>query len=130
MVVFGTAAIWIKPVSADEQLVPLAVSGDWTTFEHRDGITSPKDACVLMNPNSGVASRAGSTGMELRITDEKWSLPSGVMGTIQLKVGAATRSFGIAGNTDTAVAAIVSEPDMFEVFDAMVKSSVMLVAAG
>jgi uncharacterized oligopeptide transporter (OPT) family protein len=83
-----------------------------------------------MNPDEGVALRAATEGLEVRITDQKWSLPSGVAGAIVLKVADVSKSFDITSNTDTMVVATASETEFLDLFGAMDKSSSMLVTVG
>lgn len=118
------------PLRADEQLVPLAMSGDWAALAHKADITSPPDVCVLTNPVRQIAFRAASSGFEIRVTNENWSLPINVSGTIQMKVGDIAKSYDISANTDTMIVASISEAEILEIFGAMDKSSSMLVTVG
>ena len=60
---------------ADEQIATLAVSGDWVAMAHHTSITAPPDVCIAAKDSQGIAFRADTDTVQLRIINEKWSLP-------------------------------------------------------
>ena len=126
----GLLVALVQPGFADEQMVPLAISGNWAALEHRDSLTAPPDVCLVINAPEGLAFRASLDGKEVRVVNSKWSLPSNVTGSIQIKVGSVLKSFDIGSNTDTMVGASVSDEDMIEVFNAMDQSQTLTLTAG
>ena len=115
---------------ADEQLTPLAINGDWAALAHEPSVIAPPDVCLVVNAVSGVALRADANGIQLRVMNNKWSLPAGVTGAIVISVGGWSHSFEIDDNTDTMVNAEVPQDVIGPMFDAMDKSSSMSVEAG
>ena len=59
------------------------------------------DVCMALNEVQNVAFRASSEAIEFRVSDQKWSLPAHIDGTILVKVGDWTTSLGIIFNTDS-----------------------------
>jgi hypothetical protein len=86
----GMAALPCPRARADEQMLPLAASGDWVAVEHSDSETSAPDVCLAMTvPGSGkgLAFRAATSDIEVRLNDESWSLPAQVTGSLVFDVG-------------------------------------------
>jgi hypothetical protein len=111
---------------ADEQLTPLAISGSWAALAHQSSVIAPPDVCVVFDATSGVALHADVGGIQLRIANRDWSLPTGVIGTIVISVGGWSHSFEIDANTNAEVPQDVIGP----MFDAMDKSISMSVVVG
>ncbi len=115
---------------ADEQMVPLVVSGDWVTLAHRASMLARPDVCVVFNTTSGVALRAAAEGLQLRVTNSNWSLPTGVQGSITISVGEWKTTLEIDDNTDTMVNAEMPNLVALPLFSAMDKAGNMSVAVG
>ena len=111
-------------------MTPLAVSGDWVAFAHRKSMVAAPDVCMALNEVQNVAFRASSEAIEFRVSDQKWSLPAHIDGTILVKVGDWTTSLGIIFNTDSMVSAIVDREVLLAMFAGMDKSSVMSITVG
>ncbi|KAA5609686.1 hypothetical protein [Rhodovastum atsumiense] len=124
------ASIGAQAARADENLVPLAMSGEWIALAHKTSIVAPPDVCMAMHIKGSIAFRAGYSGTEVRVINSKWSLPSSVNGSINLSVGTFKKSFDITSNTDDMVVADVDEDDMIKLFSAMDAASAMVVTAG
>ncbi len=67
--------------------------------------------CALANMQDHVFFRRGEEGLELRVINEKWSLPAEVSGAIDLSVGAFSKSFPIGANSSTSVSAPITDDD-------------------
>jgi hypothetical protein len=115
---------------ADEQMVPLAVSGDWVAAAHQTSMTAAPDVCIVMNQESGVAFRAAIEGIEFRVANSTWSLPSNVQGSIFVAVGQWNATLQIVDNTDTMVGAEVDADTITPMFNAMDKATSMSVTVG
>jgi hypothetical protein len=114
---------------ADEQMVPLAVSGDWMTMAHRESMIARPDVCVVLNGPSGFALRADSDGVQVRVSNEHWSLPANVEGSIAIGVGDWKAEFDIDDNTDNMVNAEVPADIIAPMFAAMDKADSMSITA-
>lgn len=125
--IFGGVA---APAVADELMVPLAASNTWAAAAHKSSMVDPPDVCIAIETQSHFALRADETGVQLRLSDDSWSLPSGVTGQIEVKIGGYDQSFGIDDNTDTMVNAEVSEDQTSSLLDAIAQGSSMQVIAG
>ncbi len=117
---------------ADEQLLPLAESGDWIAMEHTDSITSAPDVCFAATSASGrvFAVRAAESDLEVRFSDDSWSLPAGVTGTLAIAVGSYHAAFDISDNTNKMVTAEITLPQLQSLIAAMDKASSMTVTPG
>ena len=115
---------------ADESMRPIARSGDWIAFAHSETMIAKPDVCVAASMPSGVALRSGEDEIQLRVVDQKWSLPTGVSGSVTISVGVWSKSIDIDDNTDTTIS-VVLPPDIYApMFEAMDKASTMLVTVG
>jgi hypothetical protein len=127
LVIVGTAL----PASADEQMVPLAQSGQWITYAHQASITQRADVCVTANAVRGVGFRADADGIQIRVSNEQWSLPAGVQGSVAISVGSDwTGTFDIDDNTNVMVNAEIDRTAVAAMFAAMDKNSSMAVTVG
>jgi len=117
---------------ADEQLLPLSESGDWIAMEHTSSITSAPDVCFAATTASGkaFAIRASETDIEVRFSDDSWSLPAGVTGTLAVAVGSYQAAFDISDNTNDMVIAEVTLPQLQSLIAAMDKAGSMTVTPG
>ena len=118
------------PAWADERMTPLAVSGSWVAMAHQSGMTAAPDVCIAANPIQHVGLRADSDGVELRISDEKWSLPTDVQGSIVINIGSWNAKVDISANTGQTVAALIPNDVLHAMFSAMDKAAVMSVVVG
>jgi hypothetical protein len=115
---------------ADEQMRPLAISGDWVAMAHQTSMTAPPDMCLVVNGVSGIAIRAADESVQFRVVNKTWALPTGVAGTIMLTIGDWKTVLDIDDNTDTMVNAELSNESIVPMFTAMDKSSNMSVTVG
>jgi len=115
---------------ADEGMVPLAQSGDWIAFAHHESMTAPFDVCIAANVEGRLAFRSDFHGVQIRVTDQTWSLPANVQGSITITVGTFKHQFDINDNTNTMVNAEVPEDVLYPMFDQMEHSGVMFVTVG
>lgn len=129
-VVIVALAATIAPLSADEQLLPLAISGDWVTLAHRPSLIAPPDVCLVGNPARGVALRAGFDGLQFRVANPSWSLPGAVRGNIWITVGDWQVILDIDENSSTMVSAELAIEVVAPMLAAMDKATVMVVTVG
>ncbi len=94
---------------ADEEIVSLANGGNWSAVAHHTSMTSAPDVCIAANGEAQMGFRADEESLEIRVSDRKWSLPSGVSGNVEMEVGEWTGKFDITGNTDTTVEAVIPQ---------------------
>lgn len=116
--------------AADEQMVPLAQSGDWAAIAHRPSMTAVPDVCVAINVRSRVAFWSDGGTVEIRISDSKWSLPTHVDGSIEIVIGDWKTIQTISGNEASMVTAVLDEDTYPAMFAAMDKASSMAVTVG
>jgi hypothetical protein len=93
-------------------------------------MTAPPDVCIASNVAAGFALRADNSGLQIRVINSKWSLPTGVNGAVRIDVGAFHKSFDIDDNTDNSVNAELSNDDALALFAAMDNAGIMSVTAG
>jgi hypothetical protein len=115
---------------SDEQMLPIAISGDWAAFAHHTSMIASADVCMVFNIRSGFALRADKDGMQLRIGNAKWSLPAGVEGNVTVNVGVWKTTLNIGGNTDVVVSAEVPYDIIAPMFAAMDNASTMSIEVG
>jgi hypothetical protein len=114
---------------ADEQMTPLAEQGNWVAMQHSSSITDPPDMCLAASLD-GLAFRTDETDTEIRLVNDKWSLPANVTGSLTLKVNGKTYTFDITGNQDRSIAATISVDQLQSIVADMNKASSMIVIAG
>jgi hypothetical protein len=115
---------------AEEQMVPLAISGDWVAMAHRPDMIARADVCIVFDAKRGVALRSGNGVVQLRVTNSSWSLPADVQGNITVNVDAWNAIFEIDDNTDTMVNAEIADNLIEPMFAAMDKASNMSITVG
>lgn len=118
------------PSLANEEMVPLAVSGTWIAMAHQPSMTAQPDVCVAAERVTGFALRASAEGIQLRLVNPSWSLPASVQGDVTIAVGDWKHSFSIDDNTSTMVNAEVAPDLAIAMFAAMDKARDMLVTVG
>jgi hypothetical protein len=91
---------------------------------------APPDACVATAPQGLVGIRGDSEGVDFRVMNDDWALPSRVNGVINLNVAGTKFSLGITDNTDTMVTAQIPGRDVLPLLDAMAKSPTMILVTG
>jgi hypothetical protein len=119
-----------KIARADEQMMPLAISGEWAAMAHKPSMTQPPDVCVAMNPKTGVAFWSDGDSVQIRVLNEAWSLPASVKGQIMVAVGNVKLSFDINDNTNKMVDANMESAEYQPLFGAMDSASSMMVTVG
>ena len=120
----------VATAAADEEIIPLAESGDWAAAAHHTSMTAPPDVCVAMNNEQGVAFRADAEGVQFRVSNTSWSLPTGVKGSISLEIWKYKKSLDINYNTSDVVGAEFSQDEVLELFTQMDNSSSMAIVVG
>jgi hypothetical protein len=115
---------------ADEQLVPLAINGEWVAVVHKVSITSPPDVCVAFNAAAGVALHADRDTVQFRVTNKKWSLPASVEGSVLIVIGEWNETLAISDNTEDTVSAEVTRAEILTLLTNMDKAATMTVTAG
>jgi hypothetical protein len=113
-------------------MIPLAESGDWIAMEHATSITAAPDLCLAMTTDGAraFAFRAGMQDIEIRYSDDSWSLPAGVAGTLAIAVGSYRAALDISDNTSSMVTAVITQDQLQSMISAMDKASSMSVTAG
>jgi hypothetical protein len=119
-----------SPALADEQFVPLAESGDWVAMEHRPSMLDPPDVCLAANTKATVLLRDDGTTLEIRSTNQSWSLPNGVKGNLAIAVNNNSYSFDIDYNTDSMVSATVDPNKVSLLLDDMAKAASLKLTIG
>jgi hypothetical protein len=117
-------------VHADEQLVPLAQSGEWVAMAHKISITSPPDVCIAFNPMAGIALREDGDTTQFRVTDKKWSLPTSVQGNVLIVIGDWKLTLTISANTEDSIAANMEQPEIATLLTNMDRAATMAVTVG
>lgn len=115
---------------ADEGIFPLAESGDWVAVAHHASMTAPPDVCIAGNDAHGIVFRADRYGFQLRIFDQKWSLPANVHGNIFFSTQTLRLALDISDNTVDWVEANLSKDTILDMFAAMDIASSMTIAVG
>ncbi|HEY4041387.1 MAG TPA: hypothetical protein VGM32_06020 [Rhodopila sp.] len=92
-------------------------------------MTARPDVCLAINSH-GIAFRSNEDGVQLRVIDHRWSLPSGVTGSVTVGVGGWSQSFDIDDNTSEMVNAETPQDDLAEMFSRMDKATSMTIAVG
>lgn len=115
---------------ADEQLRTTVTNGDWAAFEHHETMMSPADMCAASNFEGGFMLRHDSDGLEVRIIDKSWTLPTDVSGQVKITVGDFSAAYNIGSNTSEMVVSSVPETDYAGLFAAMDKGASMTVLVG
>ena len=128
IVAFG-ACFQFHVARAEEQMVPLVVSGEWATLAHRPSMLAPPDTCLVVSAR-GFLIRADEMTLELRMINKSWSLPPDVHGTIKVSVGNWTKTLAVAHNTTNMLGALLMPYDILPMFEAMDKAASMTVTVG
>ena len=115
---------------ADEEMRPIAMSGEWVAMAHHASSISAPDMCVAVSVSKKAIIRADADEIEFRVVNEDWSLPAGVKGEIEVSVGGKPSVFDITSNTDTMVSATISREIAIQLLDDMSKASSMTVKTG
>ena len=116
--------------SADEQLTPLVVDGDWAALEHRESMEDPPDICIAAELANHFFIRADSNDIEIRYSDSSWSLPANVTGTMNLAVNGDSYPLPITDNTNDMVIATISQDQLQKIVADMNKAGSMAVTPG
>jgi hypothetical protein len=114
----------------DEQIVPLAQSGDWMAAEHTTSMTAPPDVCMAVDNEGDLAFRSDGTSVEIRSQNQSWSLPDGVQGTVEIIVNGNTYTFNIDSNTDKMIDAEVDPSKVSPILDDIAKASSLQMTIG
>ena len=117
-------------VRADEQVVPLAINGDWAAAEYRPSMITPPDVCLLTSGTGHIALRADSDAVQFRVVNDNWALPAHVSGDIAVTVGNWTTTLTIDDSTDTMVNAEIDKDVVVPMLNAMDKANSMSVTVG
>ncbi|MGH7069145.1 MAG: hypothetical protein ACREFO_03910 [Acetobacteraceae bacterium] len=125
---------WLIPgrAIADGQVLPLVASGDWAAVEHLPSFNSTPDMCVARTATSGqvFGLRATETDIEVRFSDQSWSLPADVSGSLVLDVGTIKLSLDISDNTNSMVIAEITVTQLQYVISAMDNAGSMTITPG
>lgn len=116
---------------ASGQITPITLDGDWAAFEHSPSMTDSPDLCIAMNANAGFFIRIDDSGdIEFRLTNDSWSLPTGVTGELKFAVNSHNYSFDITDNTSNMVSADISQAQLMPVVTDMEEADSMQIIAG
>jgi hypothetical protein len=126
----GTLLFIIRPALADEQLTPIASGGTWLAIQHSDSITDPPDVCLAVDEQTHFAMRYDQNDIEFRLSNESWTLPANITGTLELDVNGSKYPLPVSFNTSTMISAIVSQDLLLSVIGDMQKTYSMAVIAG
>lgn len=115
---------------ADEQFTPLAVSGNWAAFVHRESMEDPPDFCGAGDTSDGLLFRADNNDIEIRYINNAWSLPADVTGNLKLAVDQNSYVLPITDNTNTMVIATITQDQLEKIVADMNKASSMQLTPG
>jgi hypothetical protein len=115
---------------ADEQMVPLAQSGEWVAMAHKVSITARPDVCVAFNLRAGIALRGDGDTVEFRVIDKNWSLPASVTGDVLIAVGGWNLTLAINDNTEDSISSEMKPADIVALLTNMDKAATMAVTVG
>jgi hypothetical protein len=116
---------------AEEMLIPTVDSGNWMAAVHKRDLNSRPDACLVMGSGpTRMLFRADSSELFLRLINPKWSLPTGVTGSISITVGSYSWSGDIHGNTSDMVDIPIAVDDLKALFVAMDKAAALQLTVG
>ena len=124
------ASLMPPPAWADEGLQVIAASGNWFAVVHKESSISPPDVCGAGSGTSGLVLRIDSDTAEIRMQNEKWSLPANVVGQMTIAVGDWKKTYDIVENTANMVTSLVDKSDMESMITAMDKAASMSVTVG
>jgi hypothetical protein len=116
--------------AADEQMVPLAQSGEWVAMAHKVSMTATPDVCIAVNPRAGIALRGDGDTVEFRVFDKKWSLPNSVQGNVLISIAGWSVTLAISANSDDSVTAELDPTEILSLLTNMDKSAAMSVTVG
>lgn len=105
LLALGLIVLFPSWALADDGLTPLAADGDWLAVSHAQSVEDPPDICLASSISAyGFFLRVDDQGdIDLRLSDESWSLPADVTGDIKLKVNGHSYSYEIQNNTSQMV---------------------------
>jgi hypothetical protein len=86
-------------------------------------MTDPPEICAASVINGAMMLRSDGTTVKLRSSNDSWSLPDAVQGSISFTANGNTYSFGIVSDTDTMVSADVDADKVRPILDDMAKAS-------
>lgn len=118
------------PARADEQMIPLAMSGTWMAVAHKASLVAPPDICVVTDVATGFVLWTNGEEVQLRFVDQKWSLPSYVVGQITVSIADWTAAFDITNNSGTMVIALLDENQRSALLQNMNKGRSMSIKIG
>jgi len=121
-----------RTAHGNEQIRPLAISGDWIALSHSDSMLAPPDMCLAVQRGESLSFviRADEDDIEIRLLDTHWSLPSGVSGDIQVNIDNDTYDLTITDNTSNMVIFTISKKTLQSMIAAMNKAASMAVKPG
>ena len=118
------------PAHGQEQIMPLAASGQWAAVARKANMVAPPDICMAINASAGIAFRADMMTVEIRVIDKSWSLPAGVEGTISISLPGYDKEWPIFDNEATMVSVLLGREGAEQLMDAMDKAATMTVKIG
>jgi hypothetical protein len=128
--VFLAVGVLASPVFAQEQIVPLAVSGQWMAMARKENVVAPPDVCMVVNSSAGVGFRADRLNVEFRVIDKSWSLPAAVKGSILISLPGYEKEFPIFDNDATMISVLLGRDGAEQLIDVMDKAGTMTVRVG
>jgi hypothetical protein len=130
--VTALAVLGIGSAAADEQLSPIAASGDWVAMAHRTSMVAQPDVCAALTISNGtmVGLRASGQDIELRVANDGWSLPAEVSGDVHLAIADWSADLEVGSNMDSWVAAPISQDQIGPLLQKASQASAMTVTVG
>lgn len=130
--VFIAPCVFANRALADEQVRPLAISGDWVALSHSESMLAAPDMCLAVQRGENISFviRADENDVEIRLLDTHWSLPAGVTGKIHISVDKKSYDLDIGDNTSNMVMATISKETLQSLIGAMNNSGSMTVTPG
>jgi hypothetical protein len=128
----GLPTLFPSAALAQGKGVLLVASGDWVATEQRDSATAPPYLCSAFTRKSGrmFEIQANIVDTEARFTDQSWSEPASVPGTLAIDVGAYSATLKVTDNTNTVAIAAIAPDQLRFMIGAMEKSNAMTVTPG
>ena len=118
------------PARSEERIDTIAYSGEWIASAHHVSLITPPDMCVAFNVRSNIGIRAYGGIVDIKIANEKWSLPASVDGAITVSIGEWNSAFAISQNDSTSVSIEIPQNVYPSMFEAMDKAKIMNIYFG
>lgn len=115
------------PALANPDTEVSVVSGNWMSVRSTDE-TGSRICIGASLPVLGF--RASPQGLEIRVTNDAWSMSADVNGDVLFKVGDVTKTISMSPVSGSTLTGLVQSADLAALLDAMDKAPVMRISVG